>query len=172
MPDWKRIRAEYDQTTIDWKRINAYAKKVATEIREMFPDQESWLLTSTRWSRESKYGQDTETEIVRTRYLLKAEGSLVLEQTSWSEWIDSRYGYSETPKEVSQVTFDDHAVLMFDFERRTRRIGNVVTDDTPTEKLLVHAKGVGLSKALKELLQRETHKFQMLQGLQDRDRQS
>lgn len=151
MTDWKRIRAEYDQTTIDWNRLNAYAKRVASELTAKSPSASEFYLMSRYWKREDKYEGRTETHRNTTDYMLKGDGSLVVRSISWEEHLGD--GYWETPKQTHESLFNDSSVMMFDFERKYYRARGVETDRDRSEKLIVHAKGVGLSKCLKQLLE-------------------
>ena len=93
----------------------------------------------------------TETMRNGISYRLERDGSLVVEVTSWSEMLNP--GYWETPKETTRRPFTDIDVELFDFESRyyLSNDRSVETNRDPGSKLLVHAKGVGLSKRLGKL---------------------
>ncbi|MDL9978635.1 hypothetical protein [Microbacterium candidum] len=152
MADWRRIRTEYDRSAVDWQKLHAYARKIANEVGRRDPHASSWKLMSRYWRRADKMPSYTETFRNSIDYLLLRDGTLVVEVVSWSEMLNPSYW--ETPKESSRHPFDDETVQMFDFEPRyyLSRDGNVETNRDHGPKLLVHAKGVGLSKRLKELL--------------------
>lgn len=152
MANWQQIRDDYDRSVLDWHRINAFATKVAAELGRREPHNTSWTLASRYSRRVEKTRSYTETSRSAIDYLLLRDGSLVVEVTTWTEMINPSYW--ETPKETLRRPFDVDCVKLFDFERKyyLSRDQSVESDRDPGNKLLVHAKGVGLTKRLKELL--------------------
>jgi len=151
MPDWARIREEYLRSSIDWERLNAYAAKVAREAGDRHPSTPNWVLDSRFWRHTDKTPRYVETERYDIRYLLERNGALTVELVSWSEIMNPSYW--ETPKETSSRSFTDADVMLFDYERSYYSSNVTVTDRDPGKKLLVHSKGIGLSKRLKALLE-------------------
>lgn len=151
MVDWQRAREEYDETSIDWSRLRAFAQRIARELSDLDPNSAAWVIERRYWKRVDKNRHYFETMRNEIRYLLKRDGSLIAEVTSWSEMLNP--GYWETSKGVSARDFSEVDVILFDFERNyyLARDRSVETDRDRSEKLLVHAKGVGLSKRLKQL---------------------
>lgn len=153
--DWASRRRDYDATTIDWKRLNAYAARVASTLADNSAETR-WSLGQRSWSRKQRYPNGTEEEARATySHFLTRSGELIQEVTSWTELIIPRVGWSEQDRSTFQTQFDDPCVMLFDFSRDYREFPgrvHVWTDRDPGRKLLVHAKGVGLSKALKALL--------------------
>lgn len=151
--DWQKIRQEYDRSVLEWDRIQTYARKVAAEKRRPGCPKgtDAWVLDTRYWHRESpshKGNNVTESEILHT--LLLYDGSLVQQvvkttETSKPFWI--------SPEEATRHPFTARDALVFDFDNPERGHSGVVTNREPGRKLLVHAKGVGLSKLLKQLLQ-------------------
>jgi hypothetical protein len=94
-----------------------------------------------------------ETNYEQCSIILTPAGDLVGEMKSWVE-------HSGAPPsgafEVRRYPLDDWSVMLFDFSKDSRRYqahgSQIVTDYFHGEKLLVHSKGVGISRRLKSLL--------------------
>ncbi|WP_129587909.1 hypothetical protein [Rathayibacter oskolensis] len=152
--DWAERRAAYDASSIDWGRLRTYAARVAGELRARDPQSGDWLLDRRHWTKTEKNRHFTEVSTTRTSYLLTTGGELVGEIESWTEHHSP--GWSTTPHETRRFPLDEWAVTLFDFDRRNHRSRSgaveVEANDGRSEKLLVRAKGVGLSMRLKKLL--------------------
>ncbi|WP_040283693.1 hypothetical protein [Tessaracoccus massiliensis] len=61
MADWQKIREGYDHSSIDWQRLNAYAKKVAAARARTDPAP-SWIVEARHWSLEERTGASFITE--------------------------------------------------------------------------------------------------------------
>lgn len=146
-------RAAYDASTVDWSRLNAYARRVARQIAD---GSDYWVLTSRSYQSHSRSRGVTSSVYSRTEYCLTSAGELVVRIESQDEGGGSGRSWA-VPPERSSRPFTDEDVTLFDFAParvHTRRGGvEVVSDQGWDERrLLRHAKGVGVSKALKGLL--------------------
>lgn len=118
-----------------------------------------WLLDARSFRRLRRIdAQHRSTDVSTTRYCLRRDGQLVLRTESYDEFEGPRYGsshYAEGTHEFREREFDEHAVMLFDFERGYRNTGEITTDGIHGRRLS-HAKGVGLSLRLKRLLETGT----------------
>ncbi len=149
MADWQRIRADYDRSVLDWARLQAYARKVATE-KGSADEAASWVLDTRYWHRTDRnHNGGSVTESATYQVLLLRDGSIVNQQVRWTE---TETPFWTSPEEVTRRPFAIDDVLQFDFDNPEYRRDGVATNRERGQKLLVHAKGVGLSKRLKALM--------------------
>lgn len=147
-------RAAYGASTIDWARLRAYAKKVAAQMGD---GGDYWVLTVRHWNRVGKVGGgNTEDLSERWEYCLDRDGTLNVRVES-REVIYGPNGVTQYPPSTTIRPFMDDDVTLFDFAPLHRRLrGQFSGEDSrgpDPNRLLRHAKGVGLSLALKELLE-------------------
>ena len=154
--DWKERRAAYDRTSIDWTRLRTYAAKVAAELTAASPEpRDGWHLDSRMWTRTTRGMGVEETAQSRYYYELRADGRLVNRIDGWTELLGRNVGWTRLEESTREHEFTDDDVILFDFSRELygHDDGHVRVSTTRErgKKLLVHAKGVGLSRALKKL---------------------
>lgn len=199
----------YEASTADWKRLHAYARKVAQQTRRplagpigytvtdyrtverqvvrnsgpfgMFKHTETrserqpfsrhvpvigqhWVLDERHQNIEKNVGgrnsHHQETTHEKTTYLLLPDGALKYVAVWEEETVHTVDGSSRVVIDTSHHVKDigDGELKTFDFEKRHSEYGRhgrgIKTwgNREPGKKLLVHAKGVGLSLALKRLL--------------------
>lgn len=120
--------------------------------------QDHWLLMSRFWNREDSSRHLLEdTARARMSYCLQTNGELVVAVESWEEKVTREGRYIESQHETSTRPFDERDVSLFDFEAKYYETygkkPKIWTNQDNSSKLLVHSKGVGLSLALKKLLE-------------------
>ena len=143
------IREQYEASEIDVERINRFARRVACE-KGPFPGGQ--LILETRsWTMKEMRGQvDVQTE-ERYTYALTDAGELTKTCKSWTDcYGDGRYWEEGAYERTAPFATSDY--LVFDFERYLKISGSITGDREPGRRVLFHAKGVGISKRLKKVL--------------------
>jgi hypothetical protein len=199
----------YEASTADWKRLHAYARKVARQTRRPLAAPIGYTVTDHRtvqrevvrshgpfglfkrtetrserqpfsrhvqvvgqhWVLDVRH-QNIERNVVgrgshhqettheKTTYLLLPDGGLKRVAVWEEESVHTADGRTRIVVDTSHHVSDigDHDLRAFDFEKRHTEYGRhgrgtkTWGDREPGKRLLVHAKGVGLSAALKRLL--------------------
>lgn len=150
MPD----KHAYDATSLDPDRLRAYARRVA-DARRQLGESGPWSLDVRHWSR-TMYSKDLEdTSEARFYYRVQPDGKLEVETVQWEEYLHRQYGWGERERTTERREFGEHDMLLFDFERRdlqtrSKELKIDSSRDVGT-RLMVHAKGDGLSLRLKKL---------------------
>ena len=188
-----RVRAmTYEQSTIDWARLRAYAKKVAHETRaprgtnivtetKIVEDVsygffgrrkvsrrevsienqvlvDYWVLDSASF-RQTWKGKYSTSFHERTMFALRTDGELVVLSESWEDGegiVNDRFSYNSHAKTFTERAFVEPDITRFDYAREPHRSQGKVevwSTGNPSTKRLTHAKGVGLSIRLKQLLE-------------------
>ncbi|MEV4859903.1 hypothetical protein [Streptomyces ossamyceticus] len=199
----------YEASTADWKRLRAYARKVARQTRRPLAAAIGYTVTDYRtverqvvrehgpfglfkrtetrserqpfsrhvpvigqhWVLEVRHqnieknvggrgGHHQETTHEKTTYLLLPDGELKCVAVWEEESVHTADGRTQIVVDTSHHVRDigDRDLRTFDFEKCHREYGRhgrgtkTWGDREPGKRLLVHAKGVGLSAALKRLL--------------------
>jgi hypothetical protein len=131
---------------------------VETSFRKKTVDSD-WVLAHRYWRKRTSYrsgGLVEETECNDIEYCLRTNGKLVVYVTSWEELVQREGGFMRVGEERHEREFTESDVILFDLESRHYESRNnnphVWTDGDPGKKLPVHAKSVGLSLTLKQLL--------------------
>ncbi|NKZ09227.1 hypothetical protein [Actinomadura latina] len=116
-----------------------------------------WKLTSRYWIRSEKnsYGEEIRRDV--TNYCLHADGHLFILNESTEE-VFPKQGPMIITQDSSRYGMTEAEALVLDFEPKfyssTGRISVETNRDPDRSKVKYHAKGMGLSLALKALLER------------------
>ena len=204
-------KSRYERSQIDWKRLRAYARRVARETSRpkevrvvtkrgkrpktmykqrifrspipytvMEPYEETEHINTDYWVLERRYlreitiwQNDRLVETEHHEFCLASDGALF--KNVWEELEGSG---NTTPLRVRE-SLSDEDVMLFDYwpEVFSRRDGNTIIESNSRWlhtglELRYHAKGVGLSKALGELLEpREEERRKAREEQQRRERE-
>lgn len=152
------IREQYEASTLDLERIRQYARKVA-KTKGPFP-YGGHTLELRSWTKKEKVGLRHEEHEERITYFLANDGRLLRKCEYWTDVtiIDGRRTeYMEEGRGESITEFDARDVELFDYERYHKSFNaygaHFTSDREPGRRVLYHAKGVGLSKRLKGILE-------------------
>jgi hypothetical protein len=135
------------------KRIETYTVPQSETVID-----DHWILERRHWIKDEKgIGSNAdETSYAYIFYCLGVDGSLFVRVESREEVHPKELMAFEVKNEPTTQPMDASDVMLFDFEQKYfRSEGRVAVDtnrDPDKRRLKVHAKGVGLSMALKRLL--------------------
>lgn len=113
-----------------------------------------WLLDERTYRRNRRLDHSNKsTDVVKTRYCLLSNGSLVVRTESYDEFEGPRYGgYQEGTHTFEERPFGADDVELFDHASGYLSRGDVFSTSGRGRRI-AHAKGVGLSIRLKKLLE-------------------
>lgn len=137
------------------RRTESYTVPVTKTLTE-----DHWVLEQRYWKKyENGSGSMAdETSCEMMYYCLGTDGSLFVRVESWEEVSPKGMAYFENRHEPTVKPMDDNDVVLFDFEPKRYYTGGRTTIDTDRDpdklRLKYDAKGIGLSLALKRLLER------------------
>jgi hypothetical protein len=119
---------------------------------------EYWILELRYWSKKQKHAHMIDESHARSFYRLQADGSLVVSCESWDEITLTPGGWHRYPSSWTHRPLDnDDDLAIFDFESKYYHSSGKISVDTngnpDRNRLKYHAKGVGLSLALKKILE-------------------
>ena len=172
----------YDQSTIDWQRLHAYAQRVTRGTKAPLVGPLAYLSGSGRgetvlgshWVLEHRHWHRRDTSTVLGTlvedtihedhtWALLPDGTLVKAVTTHNEVLNyggPRSGLVVDQKSHSVRPVTESDVIVFDFAKEwndssSRPRNGIITwgDAAPGRKLIRHAKGVGMNLALKRLIE-------------------
>lgn len=119
---------------------------------------EYWILDRRHWSKKQTHAHMIDESYEWTNYRLHVDGSLVVSYEAWDEIILTPGGWSRQPSSWSHRPLDsDEDLAIFDFEPAYHHSAGKISVDTngnpDRNRLKYHAKGIGLSLALKKILE-------------------
>jgi hypothetical protein len=135
-----------------------YVTETYQESGQRAVGPEYWVLERRHWARKQKHAHMIDESYEWVNYRLHVDGSLVVSHETWDEITLTPGGWSRYPSSWSHRPLDsDDDLAIFDFESKYHHSAGKIAVDTNSNpdrsRLKYHAKGVGLSLALKRILE-------------------